>query len=104
MLNTNNIQMTLSAWFGNETPENTDIFETYNIELYYGEIAYTINKLTPFSKLETINGRSKNWTRATFGVNYRPLFETTLKFEYHRYLQEYVDDFDVLQMSVVYSF
>ncbi len=104
ILNSNNLIMKLSAWGGTETPNDTQNFDSYVVELYYGEISYTINKLTPYTKVEVINGRMKTWTRTSFGLNYRPFFETTLKLEYHRYLQEYVDDFDVFQLSAVYSF
>ncbi len=104
MLDYNNLIMKLSAWGGTETPNDTQNFDTYKVELYYSEISYTINKLTPYVKVEVINGRVKKWTRTSFGLNYRPFFETTFKLEYHRYLQEYVDDFDIFQLSAVYSF
>lgn len=104
LLNYNKLNIKASAWYGNESPKDLQHFEEYNIELYYGEIAYTLNKITPYAKVEIINGRSKNWKRASFGVNYRPFFEITFKLEYHRYFQDYVDDFDVFQVSAIYSF
>jgi len=104
IFNYNKFNMKASAWYGNEKPEDKQHFEEYNIELYYGELSYSFDKITPYGKVEIINGRSKDWTRLTGGVNFRPLFETTFKLEYHRYLQDYVDDFDVIQISAVYSF
>ncbi len=100
----NNLNIKASAWFGNETPNDAQHFDTYNWEMYYGEIAYTFNTVTPYSKIEIVNGRLKDWQRFTLGINYRPIFETTFKVEYHRYLQEYVDDFNIFQVAIIYSF
>ena len=93
-----------SMWLGSETPVDVQHFDPYTIELYYGEVEYTFNTITPFVKYEKIYGRMKDWQRASFGINYRPLFETTFKLEYHRYLQNYVDDFNIFQFSIIYSF
>ena len=104
IVNSNNLHIKASTWFGNETPNDTQHFDTYNFVFYYGEIAYTINTITPYSKIEIVNGRLKDWQRFTLGINYRPMFETTFKVEYHRYLQEYVDDFNIFQVAIIYSF
>lgn len=101
----NNFIFKSSAWFNNETPEDTAHFETYNISIVTGEIGYTLlDKITPYAKLEVINGRSKDWTRVIAGVYFRPVYEIAFKFEYLRYMQDYVDDFNVLQFSLIYSF
>ena len=102
--NYNNIHLTLSAWFGNETPDDIEHFDTYNIQLLYGELAYSIGKITPYTKVEIIDGRMKDYSRITAGINYRPFFETTFKIEFHQYIQEYVTNFNVFQFSTVYSF
>ena len=102
--NYNNLHLTLSAWVGNETPDDTQHFEEYQIELYYAELAYTLGKITPYAKAEIIDGRLKDYSRITAGINYRPFFETTFKIEFHQYIQEYVTNFNVFQFSTVYSF
>ncbi len=103
-LNSNNLHIKAATWFGNETPNDTEHFDTYNFIFYYGEIAYTINTITPYSKIEIVKGRLKDWQRFTLGINYRPIFETTFKIEYHRYFQEYIDDFNIFQIAIIYSF
>ena len=99
----NNLHIKASAWFGKETPDDAVNFVTYNNKFYYSEIAYKIGNISPFLKFEDIQAR-KNFTRMTAGINYRPFFETTFKVEYHRYLQDYVANFDVLMFSAIYSF
>ena len=103
LIDYNNLHIKGSAWFGAETPVDTEHFETYNNKFYYSEMAYSIDKITPFIKYENLDGR-KIYSRATAGINYRPFFETTFKLEYHRYLQDYIDNFSVFQFSAVYSF
>ncbi len=103
MVDYNNLHIIASAWFGTETPNDTEHFETYNNKFYYSELAYSINKITPYIKFEHLKGR-KEYARATAGINYRPFFETTFKVEIHRYLQDYIDNFNVFMLSSVYSF
>ena len=103
VVNYNNLYLSTSVWLIDETPDDTQHFVTYNSMLCYGEMAYTLGKVMPFVKYEYIDSRKK-YNRVTAGINYRPFFETTFKVEYHRYLQDYIDDFNVFMLSAVYSF
>lgn len=99
----NNLHIKASIWYGKETPDDNVNFLTYDNKFYYAEMAYRIGNISPFLKFEDIQAR-KDFSRMTAGINYRPFFETTFKVEYHRYLQDYVDNFDVLMFSAIYSF
>ncbi len=92
------------AWFGSEVPDDLTHFQTYKTQLYYGELYYNIKQVTPYTKVEVVNGRSKDFNRVTLGINIRPIYEFTFKAEVIRYMQDYVDDFNVFQISLVYSF
>lgn len=104
--NYNNFVFKSTLWYGNEIPQKTDYFTEKNYYIFSGEIYHTFfQQLTPYFKYERINGMAKeDRVRLISGINYRPNYEITVKFEYLRYMQSFVDDFNVYQIAFIYSF
>lgn len=103
-----NLSFKASLWYGKETPKDTENFvkkESFNINI---ESAFTFfNELSPYAKCELImsNDKSKGERfRFIGGLNYRPSYEIALKIEYIRYIQDYLANFNVFQLSIIYSF
>ncbi len=103
-LNFGNLTINAEYWTSNIIPDDKD-HETVSFKGYYGEIAYTFNKITPFIKYEYLKSPhgELEFQRPTIGINYRPIYETILKLEYHRYMTTNID-FDAVLFSLVYSF
>jgi hypothetical protein len=95
-----------SFWFGNEIPSDTSLINAKDYYILSTELAYELfQTTTPYFRFEAINGMgNENRIRFISGINYRPAFEITLKLENIYYIQNYIDNFNVFNFSVVYSF
>lgn len=110
-LNIGNLTIPSEYWTTIISPDDTD-FESLSFFGYYGELTYSFGKITPFIKYEFIKhdmniiqqaNLELDIKRSTIGINYRPIFETMFKLEYHRYITTLLD-FDAVLFSLVYSF
>ena len=95
-----------SLWFGIEEPVDSKNFVKKDYHMITWDLAYSgFKDITPYTRAELIRGMTKeDRTRILFGINYRPSYDFTFKLEYIRYLQDFVEEFDILQFSTIYSF
>ncbi|MCW3787298.1 hypothetical protein [Plebeiibacterium sediminum] len=90
----------VAEWWDNDM---TIMGETYDTSDGFVIVSNTFNKLTPYVRYEQHTAFGSDIIRYAAGVNYKPIFETTLKLEYLHY--DYNDyDLNGLVASVIYSF
>lgn len=81
------LQLLSELWQSDLQYENSAIGfkESTLLKGYFVELSNAFGKLTPYARYEFHDGMDLKYDRYTAGVNYRPSFETCLKFEYVYY-------------------
>lgn len=99
------LQLLAEGWHS-----DVKIFEATEIyEGGFAELSNTFNKITPYARYEyhyapaMMGAPSIMFNRYTAGINYKPIFETTMKLEYVRYEHE-VTDLNGIVATLIFSF
>ena len=98
------LYLTGAYWMSTITPEESALGIASGSS-YYAELGYRIDKLNliPFGKYELNSyDADEPYSRVSFGLNYRPRYETTFKAEYHRYFMDH-GEIDAFLVSVVFA-
>ena len=66
-------------------------------------ISHKINKFTPYARFEQQETASVDYDRITAGLNFKPVYEATIKMEYLHYIQD-SGNVDGFVASLIYSF
>nr|WP_321454004.1 hypothetical protein [uncultured Carboxylicivirga sp.] len=95
----NNLNV-VAEWWDNDM---TIMDQTYDTSDALVIVSNTFNKVTPYIRYENHDAFDSNIERYAGGINYKPIFETTLKLEYLHY--DYHDyDLNGVVLAVIYSF
>jgi hypothetical protein len=67
------------------------------------ELSNTFNKITPYARFEYHDAAGMKFNRYTAGINYKPIFETTMKLEYVNYDHD-ITDLSGIVATLIFSF
>ncbi|PZX20084.1 hypothetical protein LX69_00536 [Breznakibacter xylanolyticus] len=101
----NNLQLLGEVWKNemNFKNEAFNLDNDYNVNCSFIEVSNNFGKLIPYVRFEYHDAAGVEYNRYTTGINYKPIFETTLKLEY-LYYQHDIKDINGFVASVIYSF
>lgn len=99
-----NLTLSSEYWMTEYRGKDSTTTLEYDSKGAFCELNYSMNKLTPYARFEYENtSNSIAFNRYSFGINYKPVFETTLKLEYMHYTDGSIN-LDGIVGSVIYSF